>query len=121
MPLLLVPLIIISIYAAIYGDLLAALRFLFQVKFEEITAKTVFYTSGQAFFTVGAGSCVMIVYGAYLPRSVAIMKSSLQVVAADTAVALMAGMAISPLVFAFNLQAAEGPGLLFITLPIVFS
>jgi neurotransmitter:Na+ symporter, NSS family len=121
MPLLLVLLIMIGIYAAIYGDLMAALKFLFQVKFEEITAKTVLYASGQAFFTVGAGSCVMIVYGAFLPSSVSIMKSSLQVVAADTAVALMAGIAIFPLVFAFNLEAAEGPGLLFITLPIVFS
>lgn len=121
MPVLLVLLIIISIYAAVYGDLLAALRFLFQVKFEEITAKTVLYASGQAFFTVGAGSCVMIVYGAYLPRSVSIIKSSMQVVAADTAVALLAGIAIFPLVFAFNLQATEGPGLLFVTLPIVFS
>jgi neurotransmitter:Na+ symporter, NSS family len=121
MPLLLVLLIIIGIYSAIYGDLMAALKFLFQVKFEEISAKTVLYASGQAFFTVGAGSCVMIVYGAFLPSSVSIMKSSLQVVAADTAVALMAGIVIFPLVFAFNLQAAEGPGLLFVTLPIVFS
>ena len=120
MPLLLILLVIVNIYAAIYGDLQAALIFLFQVRVEDISAKTVLYASGQAFFTVGAGSCVMIVYGSYLPRSVSIMRSSFQIVAADTVVAMLAGMAIFPLVFAFDLQPTEGPGLLFVTLPIVF-
>ncbi|NKB39429.1 MAG: sodium-dependent transporter [Gammaproteobacteria bacterium] len=121
MPVLLILLIAISLYAAIYGDLQTALKFLFQLKIEDISAKTVLYASGQALFTVGAGSCVMIVYGSFLPQSVSIMKSSFQIVAADTIVALLAGIAIFPLVFAFNMQPAEGPGLLFVTLPIVFS
>ena len=63
----------------------------------------------------------MIVYGSYLPKSVPIMKSCIQIIAADTLVALLAGIAIFPLVFAYQLQPAEGPGLLFVTLPIIFS
>jgi NSS family neurotransmitter:Na+ symporter len=121
MPLLLVFLILITVYAASYGNLSAALDFLFRVRWEDVSAKTVWFASGQAFFTLGAGSCVMIAYGSYLPRSVSIMKSSLQIVAADTGVALLAGIAIFPLVFAFDLKPAEGPGLLFVTLPIIFS
>lgn len=121
MPLLLVFLLLITVYAAFYGDLSAAADFLFRVRLEDISAKTILYASGQAFFTVGAGSCVMIVYGSYLPASVSIVKSSLQIVAADTFVALLAGIAIFPLVFAFGLTPAEGPGLLFVTLPVIFS
>ncbi len=121
MPLLLILLIAITIYSSVYGDLTSALTFLFKVKFKDISADTVLYASGQAFFTVGAGSCVMIVYGTYLPRSVSIIKSSMHIILADTVVALLAGIAIFPLVFAFKLQPAEGPGLLFVTLPNVFS
>jgi len=120
MPVLFVFLILISAYAALYGNLPAALDFLFRARWEDVSAKTVWYASGQAFFTLGAGSCVMIAYGSYLPRPVSILNSSLQIVAADTSVALLAGIAIFPLVFAFGLTPAEGPGLLFVTLPIVF-
>ena len=121
MPLLFILLLGFSFYAAIYGNLQAALKFLFQVKLEDISAKTVLYANGQALFTVGAGSCVMIVYGSYLQRSVSIMKSSFQIIAVDTLIAVLAGAAIFSLVFAFELEPAEGPGLLFVTLPIVFS
>ena len=121
MPLLFLLLLGFGIYAALYGDLQSALKFLFYVRLEDISAKTVLYASGQALFTVGAGSCVMIVYGSYLPRSVSLMKSSFQIIAVDTLIALLAGVAIFPLVFAFNLEPTEGPGLLFVTLPITFS
>ena len=121
MPLLFVLMLAFCIYALVYGDIQAATGFLFQVKPGDITSKTLLYAAGQAFFTVGAGGCVMIVYGSYLSRSVSIMKSSMQIVLADTMIALMAGMAIFPLVFAHQLEPAEGPGLLFVTLPIIFS
>ncbi|NKB37784.1 MAG: sodium-dependent transporter [Gammaproteobacteria bacterium] len=121
MPLLIILLLGFTVYSAIAGDLQTALRFLFLVKPDDISAQTVLYASGQALFTVGAGSCVMIVYGSYLPQSVSLMKSSFQIIAMDTLIALLAGIAIFPLVFAYNLEPAEGPGLLFVTLPIAFS
>ncbi len=121
MPLLFILLLGFSVYGALLGDIQTALRFLFHVRLDDISAQTVLYASGQALFTVGAGSCVMIVYGCYLPQSESLMKSSFQIITVDTLIALLAGIAIFPLVFAYNLEPNEGPGLLFVTLPIAFS
>lgn len=121
MPLLFSLLIMLTIYSCFYGDLQSALDFLFQIKYDDITSETILSASGQAFFTVGAGSCVMIVYGSYLPENVSIIKSSIQIILMDAMVALLAGIAIFPLVFSYNLHPSEGPGLLFVTLPIIFS
>lgn len=121
MPMLFLLLLGFCVYSAITGDLKTALHFLFYVRLDDISSQTVLYASGQALFTVGAGSCVMIIYGSYLPSSVSLMKSSFQIITVDTLVALLAGIAVFPLVFAFNLEPAEGPGLLFVTLPIAFS
>ena len=68
--------------------------------------------------SVGVGA--MMTYGAYLPRSVGIPGVAFVVAGADTLVSLLAGCAIFPIVFAHGLDPAEGPGLLFVTLPIAF-
>src|SRR3546814_2747884 len=62
----------------------------------------------------------MMVYGSYLPEGTSIAKTSILVALADTAVALLAGLAIFPLVFANGLEPGAGPGLIFVTLPIAF-
>jgi NSS family neurotransmitter:Na+ symporter len=64
---------------------------------------------------------LMMTYGAYLSADVSIGRSSFVIAGADTLVALLAGMAIFPLVFANGLDPAEGPGLIFVTLPIAFA
>jgi NSS family neurotransmitter:Na+ symporter len=61
-----------------------------------------------------------MIYGSYMPHDASIAKTSITVAAADTLVALLAGMAIFPIVFANNLEAGAGPGLVFVTLPIAF-
>jgi len=62
----------------------------------------------------------MMAYGSYLPAGTSIVRTSLMVALADTAVALLAGLAIFPLVFANGLEPGAGPGLIFVTLPIAF-
>ena len=97
-----------------------ALAFLYQPDFGKITPGVASAALGQAFFSVGIGSAIMITYGSYLPRDVSIPKAAFIVGLTDTAVALIAGLAIFPIVFAFNLDFGAGAGLFFITLPNAF-
>ena len=73
---------------------------------------------GQAFFSIGLGMAMMIAYGSYLPRSINVPQSAVIIGLADTGVALMAGLAIFPIVFHFGLDFNAGAGLFFQTLPI---
>jgi neurotransmitter:Na+ symporter, NSS family len=120
MPALLLMLIALVLYAAVAGDLPRALRFLFQADFAKINAQVVLQAIGQAFFSVSVAMGLLITYGAYLDRETRIGSSAVYIAGADTFVALMSGLAIFPLVFANGLDPAEGPGLIFVTLPIAF-
>jgi NSS family neurotransmitter:Na+ symporter len=120
MPALFVMLVLLVGYAAIAGDLPRALDFLFQADFSKISAPVVLQAIGQAFFSVSVAMGLLITYGAYLDREVSLARSAAYIAGADTLVALLAGLAIFPLVFANNLDPAEGPGLIFVTLPIAF-
>jgi NSS family neurotransmitter:Na+ symporter len=108
------------IYSAFAGDFAAAMTFLLEPDFAAVTPKTFMIAVGQAFFSVGVAMATMITFGAYLPESFSIPKSSVIIILADTGVALLAGLVIFPLVFAFGLTPGEGPGLIFQTLPIAF-
>ena len=120
MPGLALILIVLVVYAAVTADFSTALRFMFQPDFSKVTASTVLMAVGQAFFSVNVAVGALITYGAYMPREVSIPKVSALIAFADTAVALMMGLVIFPLVFSYGLQPGEGPGLVFITLPIAF-
>jgi NSS family neurotransmitter:Na+ symporter len=120
MPALFVLLVILVGYAAVAGDFGAGLSFLFAVDFSKLDAEGVLSAIGQAFFSVSVAMGIMIVYGAYLPKDVNLGRSAVYIAFADTGVALLAGLAIFPLVFANGLDAASGPGLLFVTLPLAF-
>jgi len=120
MPALLVLLIGIMIYSAIVGDFAAAFSFMFHVDFSQLTIKGVLVALGHAFFTLSLALGIMMIYGAYLPEGVSIAKTSIMIAIADTVVALIAGLAIYPIVFASGLEATAGPSLLFQSLSIAF-
>ena len=120
-PLIFLILISMIVYSIFTGGFIEGARFLFTVDFSKITNKVVLSAVGQAFFTVGAGACAIAVYGAYLPAHISIPKSSLIIVGLDTVVAIAAGLAIFPIVFANGLDPAAGPGLVFLTLPLAFA
>jgi len=121
MPIFFLMLVGMVIYASLIGDFAASAAFLLQPDFSEVTAGTFLSAIGQAFFSIGVGAGLMITYGAYLSRDQDIPGSAGLIVTADTLVAMIAGFAIFPLVFAFGLDPAGGPGLFFVTLPIAFS
>ena len=120
MPALFGALIVMVIYGAVAGDMESALKFMLEPDFSKVTIRTVMVAIGQAFFSIGIGMAALITFGAYLPKEISIPKSATIVILADTAVALLAGFAIFPLVFAFSLEPSAGPGLIFQTLPLAF-
>ncbi len=97
-----------------------ALRFLFRPEFGRLDGGVVLAAVGQAFFSIGVGMGILLAYGSYLPKDVSLTRSAFTIAAADTGVAVLAGIAIFPLVFANGLDPGEGPGLVFVTLPIAF-
>jgi neurotransmitter:Na+ symporter, NSS family len=114
-------LILLIGYAMTKGEhYFQGLHFLFSPDFSKLSGDSVLVAMGQAFFSLGLGMGAIMMYGAYLPNDVSIGKTSVIIAIADTLVALLAGIAIFPLVFANGLTPDEGPGLIFKTLPIAF-
>ena len=120
MPALVLMLFVLVGYALYAGDAARAITFMFSADFSAITPEVVLAAVGQALFSTAVGAGAMMAYGAYLPASVSIPRVSIIVVLADTFVALMAGLIVFPLVFANGLDPAEGPGLVFVSLPLAF-
>ncbi|MDH3350598.1 MAG: sodium-dependent transporter [Gammaproteobacteria bacterium] len=120
MPALFTMLLIMIGYAAIAGDFRAGVEFLFSVDFSKISGEVVLAAIGQAFFSISVAMGLMMVYGAYVPRDISLTRSAVIIAGADTLIALLAGLMIFPIVFANGLDPAEGPGLIFKTLPTAF-
>ena len=120
MPALYLLLILMAVYAGVTGEFLKALNYMFYPDFSKLSVNGVLIALGHAFFTLSLASGVMMIYGAYLPNNVSIVKTSIWIALADTSVALIAGMVIYPIVFGQGLDAGQGPGLIFVTLPIAF-
>ena len=121
MPLLFLMMICLVIYSAIYGEFMRALIYLFTPDFSNVTGSTVIQAFGQAFFSLGVGVTNAMAYGAYISKKTSIPQSSLIIAGADTTIAILAGLIIFPIIFAFNIEPTEGTGLAFIALPIAFS
>lgn len=120
MPSLLVLLVGIMFYSAVVGDFAAAFTFMFHIDFSQLTIEGALVALGHAFFTLSLAMGIMMIYGAYLPKGISIVKTSITIAIADTIVALIAGLAIYPIVFANGLEPSAGPGLLFQSIPIAF-
>ena len=120
MPALFVTLIVMVIYGMVAGDMAAAAKFLLEPDFSKVTFGTAMVAIGQAFFSIGIGMGSLIVFGAYMPKDFSIPRSATLVIILDTGVALLAGFAIFPLVFAYGLEPSSGSGLIFETLPLAF-
>ena len=120
MPGLFLMLLALDIYAAGTSGFSQGMSFLFKPEFSKLTGESLLVAMGQAFFSLGLGMGSIMVYGSYLPDHVSIGRSSIFVATADTLVALMAGVAIFPVVFSNQLAPGMGPGLIFESLPLAF-
>lgn len=120
MPALFVLLLSAVGYATTTGHFSDAVSFLFTPDFSALTINGVLIALGHAFFTLSLGMAIMMAYGSYLGRDISIARTAISVAVMDTVVALLAGLAIFPVVFANGLEAGAGPGLIFQTLPLAF-
>lgn len=120
MPVLIALLVVLACYAMITGDAPAALRFLFAPDLTRINARTAIDALGLGFFSIGVGLGFMVAYAAYAEREIDLGRVVFVTLLADTAISLVAGLAIFPIVFSHGLNPASGPGLMFVTLPIAF-
>ena len=121
MPVLFVLLIVLMVFAYQKGDFARGVEFLFRFDFDALTIEGVLEALGHAFFTLSLGMGSIMAYGAYMPEHARVGSTVLTVGIADTVVALMAGLAIFPIVFAFpGIEPGAGPGLMFVSLPVAF-
>jgi NSS family neurotransmitter:Na+ symporter len=99
----------------------AGLEFLFKPDWSAVTGQTFLAALGQAFFSLSLGMGCMITYGSYLNKSEKLASNALIVTSMDTGVAILAGVAIFPALFAFGLEPTAGPGLVFVVVPSIFA
>ncbi|MCF8381169.1 MAG: sodium-dependent transporter [Bacteroidales bacterium] len=120
MPILLLIIIIISVRSLTLEGSREGLIFLFKPDFSKISWSVVLDALGQAAFSLSIGMGTLITYGSYINKSNNLPRTAFQVSAIDTFIAILAGIMIFPAVFAFNIDPAEGSGLVFIVLPNIF-
>ena len=121
MPMLGFLLIFMVIYAMFNGAFVKTLEFLFAPDFSNVTAETFLSAMGQAFFSLSLGMGSIMAYGAYMPKDQKVVPTSFTVASLDTLVAMMAGLAIFPIIFVFNLEPNSGPGLVFVSMLSAFN
>lgn len=123
MPMLLVILLILVIRSITLDGAKEGLVFLFKPDFSQIKdapVQVILEALGQAFFSLSIGMGTLITYGSYIQKKESLSQTAVSVAAADTFIAVVAGMAIFPAVFAFGINPGEGPELVYITLPVIF-
>ncbi|KAB3532712.1 sodium-dependent transporter [Alkaliphilus serpentinus] len=120
MPALFVMLILTMIRSLTLPGSFEGVKFLLQPDFSKINGEVILAALGQVFFSLSLGMGCMVTYGSYLSKEENLVSSSMSIPLLDTAAALIAGLAILPAVFAFNMEPGAGPVLLFVTLPQVF-
>lgn len=121
LPILTILLIILAVRGLTLDGAMKGLSFLFYPDFSKITGQTILMAVGLAFFKLSLGSGTMMTYGSYFPSTQNIPLTCLRVMFSDLAISLIAGIAIFPAVFTFNLEPTDGPSLLFVVIPAVFN
>ncbi|HEX5842783.1 MAG TPA: sodium-dependent transporter [Pseudomonas sp.] len=119
MPLLFILLLVLLGYSLTTGHFMQGFDFLFHFDPSKVQ-DGILAAMGHAFFTLSVGVGSIMIYGAYMPKQTSIGAAVITVGLLDTLVALTAGLALFPIVFAAGLEPGGGPGLMFVTLPIAF-
>ena len=120
-PLFLVLFVILLVRVAMLPNAMAGYEYLFVPRWEALANPTTWiYALGQAFFSLSLAGSSMLVYGSYLKKDVDVVSSAVSVTFFNICAALLAALVVVPAVFAFDVDLASGPALMFITLPSVF-
>ncbi|SNS63408.1 neurotransmitter:Na+ symporter, NSS family [Anaerovirgula multivorans] len=121
MPVLFGLLILIAVRSLTLPGAAAGLVYMFKPDFSVVTGQTFLAALGQAFFSLSLGMGCMITYGSYLNKQENLANNAALVTGMDLGVALLAGVAMFPAIFAFGMEPAVGPGLVFVVIPSVFA
>ena len=121
LPLLFLLIVVIMIYSLTLPGASAGVRYLLKPDFSKITPSVVASAMGQSFFSLSLGVGTILTYSSYMKHSENLFASGLGTAAFDLLFALIAGFAIMPAVFAAGIEPGAGPGLIFETLPYIFS
>ncbi|RII25346.1 MAG: sodium-dependent transporter [Geobacter sp.] len=121
MPVLFLILIALALHGLVSPGGTKALSFLFTPDWQKLDAASMLEAMGHAFFSLSLGMGAMLTYGSYADEGTDIPNVAITVSVMDTCVALLSGIAIFPIVFTYGMAPAAGPGLVFKTLPIIFS
>lgn len=111
----------IVIYNAMSVGLTPSIEFMFKPDFSKLTGAGVLAALGQALFSTGIGVGVLMTYSAYLPKGISLPQSGVLLSIAVVVVAMLAGLAIFPTVLHYGLAPAQGPNLIFVTMPVAFA
>jgi NSS family neurotransmitter:Na+ symporter len=120
-PALLAILLALVAFALATGDVERGLQFAFSPDFSKITAQVLLAAIGQAFFAIGVGVGLMMAYGAYVAHDVSLIRSAVIITMSIIVVSMLASLMIFPLVFAYGMDPAGGPQLVFDVLPRAFA
>ncbi len=120
-PALIIIILILDIQAITFPGGKRGLSFLFKPDFSKVNGKVILAALGHAFFSLSLGAGTMVTYGSYIRKDERLGRSVLNIALADTLIAVLAGIAIFPGVFSLGIEPDSGPGLVFITLPNVFT
>ena len=121
MPVLLVIVLVVAVRSVTLPGASQGIEFLFKPDFSKVTSKTLIDALGQAFFSLSIGCGTVMTYASYVKKKENITGLARETAIMDTLFAIIAGLAIMPAVFAFGISPAEGPGLVFVTLPYIFA
>lgn len=125
MPILVVLTLFIAVYGLTVDGAIKGLAYYLQPHLADVSVKTILAAMGQLFYSMSLSMGIMITYGSYMKKEDSLESSVRQIEIFDTAIAFLAGLMIIPAVFAFSGGSHSalnaGPGLMFVTLPKVFS
>jgi NSS family neurotransmitter:Na+ symporter len=121
MPLLLAMLVGMLVYAFTLSGFGEGISFIFGFHTDQLTAGGILEALGHSFFTLSLGMGAMLTYGSYLSKQSDLVGNSLAITVLDTVIALLACMVLLPITMTAGLEAAQGPGLVFISMPIAFA
>jgi len=120
-PVLFVLVVVILIYSVTLPGASAGVRYLLKPDLSQLTPRTFAYAMGQSFYSLSLGMGAIITYGSYVSRRENILASSAGTAVSDLMFAILAGFAIMPAVFAAGIEPGAGPGLIFQSIPFIFT
>lgn len=121
LPVLFVLIVAIAVYSLCLPGSGEGMKYLFKLDFSQFTPRTFAYAMGQSFYSLSLGMGIIITYGSYIKKEENLIVSSAGTAVSDLFFALLAGVAIMPAVFAAGLEPGAGPGLIFQSIPYIFT